>query len=259
MDKRIGAQYFTIRKAVESLEDFDIACKKVADIGYKVVQISGMNLKAKDMREVLDKYGLQVVTTHKAYIDFIEDIDEVIDFNKTLGCNVCGLGMMPKDYAESNDKVTRMLKALDRAAEELAKEGMCLGYHNHSIEFAPIDGKRTIFDRMLEETNPDNFKYILDTYWLQVGGKTPQDIIRELGSRSPIVHFKDYTIVPKEWKNAEMTEVGSGNLDWDAIIKACEESNVEYCIVEQDRNHINDDPFQALESSYKFLTTKGFY
>jgi len=49
MDKRIGAQYFTIRKAVTSIEDFDVACKKVSDIGYKVVQISGMNLEAKDM------------------------------------------------------------------------------------------------------------------------------------------------------------------------------------------------------------------
>jgi len=259
MDKRIGAQYFTIRKAVTSIEDFDVACKKVSDIGYKVVQISGMNLEAKDMREVLDKYGLEVVTTHKAYIDFIEDLDSVIDYNKTLGSKICGLGMMPKDYADSNHKVTRMLRALDRAAEELRKEGMCLGYHNHSIEFAPIDGKTTIFDRMVNETNPENFQFILDTYWLQVGGKTPQDIIRQIGKRSPIVHFKDYTIVPAEWKYAEMTEVGSGNLDWDAIIKACEESEVQYCIVEQDRNHVNDDSFAALEASYKFLATKGFY
>lgn len=258
MDKRIGAQYFTIRKTVKTIEDFDVACQKVSEIGYKVVQISGMPLKAKEMREVLDKYNLQVVTTHKAYMDFIEDLDSVIDYNKTLGSSICGLGMMPKEYAESNEKVSRMLKALGRAAEELKKEGMVLGYHNHSIEFAPIDGKKTIFDRMVNETDPETFQFILDTFWLQVGGKTPQDVIRSLGKRAPIVHFKDFTIVPAEWKVPEMTEVGSGNLDWDAIVSACEESGVQYCIVEQDRNHIEDDAFKALASSYEFLKTKGF-
>jgi sugar phosphate isomerase/epimerase len=259
MDRRIGAQYFTIRKEVKTLEDFELACKKVSDIGYKVVQISGMPLKAKEMREVLDKYNLEVVTTHKGYMDFIEDIDEVIDYNKTLGCRVCGLGMMPKEYADSNAKVTRMLKALGRAAEELQKEGLVFGYHNHSIEFIPVDGKRTIFDRMVEETNPDNFQFILDTYWLQVGGKTPQDVIRQIGKRAPIVHFKDFTIEASDWKTPQMTEVGNGNLNWDAIVAACEESGVQYCIVEQDRNHVDDDSFKALASSYEFLKTKGFY
>lgn len=259
MDKRIGAQYYTIRKAVETLEDFDVACKKVSDIGYKIVQISGMPLKAKEMREILDKYSLECVTTHKGYMDFVEDLDEVIDYNKALGSKICGLGMMPKDYAASNEKVTRMLKALDRAAAELRKEEMCLGYHNHSIEFIPVDGKTTIFERMVNETNPENFQFILDTYWLQVGGKTPQDVIRQIGKRAPIVHFKDYTIEASDWKSAQMTEVGSGNLDWDAIIKACEESEVQYCIVEQDRNHVDDDSFKALASSYEFLKAKGFY
>lgn len=257
MDRRIGAQYFTIRKAVKTVEDFDIACKKVSEIGYKIVQISGMPLKAKEMKEVLDKYNLQVVTTHKAYMDFVEDIDEVIDYNKTLGSSVCGLGMMPKDYADSSSKTTRMIKALNRAAEELQKEGMCLGYHNHSIEFAPMDGT-TIFDRLVHETDPKAFQFILDTFWLQVGGKTPQDMIRKLGERAPIVHFKEHTIVPAEWKVPEMCEVGRGNLDWDAIIKACDESGVQYAIVEQDRNHIDEDPFKALEVSYEYLKTKGF-
>ena len=72
MDRRIGAQYFTIRKEVKTLEDFELACKKVSDIGYKVVQISGMPLKAKEMREVLDKYNLEVATTHKGYMDFLQ-------------------------------------------------------------------------------------------------------------------------------------------------------------------------------------------
>ena len=59
MNRQIGAQYFTIRKQITDIDSFDVACKKVADIGYKIVQISGVSLEAKEMREVLDKYGLK--------------------------------------------------------------------------------------------------------------------------------------------------------------------------------------------------------
>jgi len=70
MDKRIGAQYYTIREHLKTMEDFELSCQKVAAIGYKIVQISGTPLPAKEMREVLDKYGLSVVTTHRKFDDF---------------------------------------------------------------------------------------------------------------------------------------------------------------------------------------------
>ena len=94
---------------------------------------------------------------------------------------------------------------------------------------------------------------------MQMSGKVPQKEIRRLGSRAKIVHFKDLGVNAQEWKVPVMKEVGQGNLDWDAIIAACDEAGVEYAIVEQDKNHVDDDPFKALEMSYEFLKTKGFY
>ena len=37
----IGAQFFTVRNLCQNLDDFAETLKKVADIGYKTVQISG--------------------------------------------------------------------------------------------------------------------------------------------------------------------------------------------------------------------------
>ena len=37
----IGAQLFTVREACKNLDDFAESLKKVADIGYKTVQVSG--------------------------------------------------------------------------------------------------------------------------------------------------------------------------------------------------------------------------
>lgn len=258
MNRQIGAQYFTIRKRITDMDSFDAACKKVADIGYKIVQISGVSLEAKEMREVLDKYGLKCVVTHKKFDDFKNNIDAVIDYNRALGCDFCGVGITPLEYAESTETVNDYIKEINKICEVLKSENMYYGCHNHTMEYAKFDGK-TIMDRFLEETDPEVFKFIADTHWLQMSGKTPQDELKRLGDRVKIVHFKDLGINAQEWKVPVMKEVGQGNLDWDKIIQTCDEIGVEYAIVEQDKNHIDDDPFKALQMSYEFLKTKGFY
>ena len=88
MDKRIGAQYFTVREYMKSIEDFDNTCKRISETGYKLVQISASPLGAAQMREVLDKYGLKVVTTHRSFDDFLKNPDEIIEYNKTLGSDL---------------------------------------------------------------------------------------------------------------------------------------------------------------------------
>ena len=258
MNRQIGAQYFTIRKQITDMDSFDVACKKVADIGYKIVQISGVSLEAKEMREVLDKYGLKCVVTHKKFADFKENIDAVIEYNKILGSEICGVGITPLECAENADTVKEYIKDINKFCETLKAEGMYYGCHNHTMEYAKFDGK-TIMDRFLEETDPEVFSFIADTHWFQMSGKTPQDEIRRLGNRIKIIHFKDLGVNAQEWKVPVMKEVGQGNLDWDAIIAACDEVGVEYAIVEQDKNHVDDDSFKALQMSYDFLKAKGFY
>ena len=257
MDKRIGAQYYTIREHTKTIEDFDAACKKIAEIGYKIVQISGTPLAAADMRPILDKYGLKCVTTHKGYNDFINDIDGVIEYNRTLGCDLCGVGMMPESYFADDESVTKFIEETKVICERLKAEGMCFGYHNHSFEFIKYNGK-AIYDRLIDETDPEVFNFIVDTYWVQVGGRNPAEQIRKLGKRAMAFHFKDLCIEKDAWINPKMSHVGGGNLDWNAIIEACEDAGSRWVLVEQDGNHIDSDPFKALTLSYNYLTTKGF-
>ena len=251
MDKQIGAQYYTIRDFTQNIEDFDASCKKIADIGYKTIQISGTPLGAKEIREVLDKYGLKCLTSHRSYDDFLKNIDEIIDYNKTLGCDLCGIGGFFGDKEE-------FFKTIGGVCDTLKKEGMYFGYHNHSFEFVNESGA-TFIDRLIEETDPEIFNFIADTYWIQVGGRNPADFIKRLGKRAMAVHFKDYSPKPDDWGVPEMREIGRGSLDWDGIISACEEAGTRWAIVEQDGNHFDNNPFVSLEMSYKFLCKKGFF
>lgn len=257
MDKRIGAQLFTIRDHLRTIEDFEASCKKLKDMGYKIVQISGVGLSAQEMRPILDKYDLKAVSTHRRFDDFKNNPDEVIEYNKVLGSDICGVGCMPDAMIGNRENLIQFIKDNNRICAELKKEGLQFGYHNHAFEFGKIDGK-TMFDIILEESDPELFNFIVDVYWLQLGGKNPVEVIRMLGKRAKVIHFKDCGMDFDKRTVPVMREVGSGNLDWDGIIAACEEAGSEWAIVEQDGNWVNDDAFESLKQSYSFLKTKGF-
>ena len=254
MDRQIGAQYFTLRDFAKTIEDFDETCRKVKEIGYKLVQISGTPLGATEMKEVLDKYGLKVVTTHRSFDDFLNNLEEIIEYNKTLGCELCGVGAMPARYRDSEEGVNQFIKEMNEVAAKIKEAGMCFGYHNHAFEFVKFDGK-FIMDRLIEESDPDAVNFIVDTYWLQYGGVNPAKFIKKLGERAMAIHFKDFKIVPGG--KIEIAEVGEGNLDWDEIIAACDEAGAKWALVEQDS--CDDNPFTCIKTSYDYLKTKGFY
>lgn len=255
MDRRIGAQYYTLRDHIQNIKDFDAACKKVAEIGYQVIQISGTPLPAKEMYQVTETYGLKTVVTHKGFEDFVNRTDEVIEYNQILGSEFCGIGCMPWEYTENRETLEDFIQKTNRAAEQIKKAGMTLAYHNHAFEFAKLDGK-TIMDWILEETDPENVRFTVDTYWVQFGGVNPADFIRKVGARASLVHFKDFAIDQKEHSRQKMAEIGQGNLDWDGIIAACDDVGTKWALVEQDI--CERDPFESLKMSYEFLKTKGF-
>ncbi len=252
MDKRIGAQYFTIRDFCKTLEDFEKSCEKVSRIGYKTVQLSGIgNFCAEDVKRILDKYDLFPVCTHRPWENYVNDIDSEIRFHKTIGCPIAGIGSMPGFNAEKNT-VKDFIEKANVITEKLSENGLIFAYHNHAFEFQKTDGKYVI-DILTDGIKNDSFKYIIDAYWVSYAGINAAEFIRKYKGKIACVHFKDLKM---KGNDSVFAPVGEGNLNWDDIINACNESGVQYALVEQDI--CEKDPFECLEDSYKFLSEKGF-
>lgn len=254
MDKRIGAQFYTIRDFCKTLEDFDESCRKVSEIGYKVVQLSGIgDFTGEEVKKVLDKYGLICACTHRAAEKYLEHLDEEIEFHKTIGCKVCGLGAMPGMNA-TPETIEEFAKQFGPVCKKLAEHDLIFAYHNHGFEFVKING-RFAFEELFDKMQYDNFKLILDVYWLSSVGVDPIKFINLHKDSIACVHFKDLKVLGH--KLQAFAEVGQGTLEWDAIIEAAENSSAEFALVEQD--HCDGDPFESLKISYEFLKKKGFH
>ena len=67
---KLAAQLYTIREHTQTLEDFRKSMKKISDIGYTAVQVSGIGAIAhEDVKAVVDDYGLDICITTSANSD----------------------------------------------------------------------------------------------------------------------------------------------------------------------------------------------
>lgn len=249
---RIAAQLYTIRDYIRTPEDIETSLKKVKDMGYNAVQVSGMGpIGYGELKSIVDELELTICATHISFERMEEDIEDVIEQHKTWDCKYVGLGSMPQEFRGSREGVIEFVERASKVSKILQDNGLKFIYHNHAFEFVKFDGK-TIMDILLEETDED-FGFEIDTYWVQAGGANPVDWIYKVQGRMDVVHFKDMGM---NYDNKQkMTEVGEGNLNWPDIIKACRETGVKWCAVEQDI--CERSPFESLEISFNNLKELG--
>ena len=249
----IGAQFYTLRDSCKTLEDFSESLKKVADMGYKAVQVSGTcAFEGEWLRDELKKNGLICPVTHTKFDDITDNTEATVAKHKIFDCSYIGLGAAPG--LGSGIDVEGFLKKAVPAAKKIKEAGLKFCYHNHWQEFVRhADGIRYI-EAFCDAIPPEEMGIILDTYWVQYAGGDPVAWIRELKGRLNCVHFKDMTCAGKE--QHRMMPVGEGNLNWKDIIAACADAGTEYAFVEQDDCN-GEDPFDCMKRSYEFLKAQG--
>ena len=250
---KIGAQFFTIREFCKTTDDFAESLKKVADIGYKTVQISGTcPYEGPWLKEQLDKTGLACVITHNPLSELVGTPVTLARKHDTFGCKYIGLGSFQLYAEEGNPDQT--IEAFQRiygpVAKILKENGKYFMYHNHSREFMKVNG-RHIMDMLAEAIPADEMGFTLDTYWAQFAGADPAAWIEKFSGRVPCIHLKDITFDQK------MAPVGEGNINFDRVFEKAEAAGTEYMLVEQDRCY-DENPFDCLKRSYDYLTACGF-
>ena len=58
MDKRIGAQLYTVREYTQTAEAMEETFRKLKEIGYQTIQLSAVGpIPAEQVRMLCDKYG----------------------------------------------------------------------------------------------------------------------------------------------------------------------------------------------------------
>jgi sugar phosphate isomerase/epimerase len=248
---KIGLILYTLRDYLKTPDDIARTLEKVKKIGYDCVEITSCEaVSPTKLSKILKQNELQAVSAHTGWGGISGDIQAVVDQNKAIGNSHVVVSSMPGEF-RNGEGYMKFAKLMSEAGAKLAEADMTLGYHNHSFEFIKYNG-RTGQEILITESDPKLFNFEIDTYWVQHGGADPASFINQVAGRAPTVHMKDMVMTDKGQVYAE---VGEGNLNWPAILKACKKAKAQYCIVEQDS--CQRDPFESVAMSIRNMKSWG--
>ena len=130
-----------------------------------------------------------------------------------------------------------------------------LAYHNHNLEFAPVDGT-TGFDILARETDPQRVIFEMDAGWVRAAGLDPVVLLNRYPGRFRLMHVKDISASTHvNFKlSMDSTEVGHGIIDWRRVIAAAYKAGVTQYFVEQEPP-FKKDRFASIADSFAFLSS----
>ncbi len=247
--EQVAAQLYTVREYLKTPADIALSMRKISRIGYKAVQISGMGPIAEDeLMKILDGEGLVCCATHENGDTILNEPQKVVERLAKLSCKYTAYPFPANVDFSTMESVKKFAAGLNASGKVLRDAGQVLTYHNHHQEFTKVDGK-LVLDVIYDNTDPANLQGEIDTYWVQYGGGSPTAWCKKLANRLPLLHLKDYGVLPDH--TVQFAEIGRGNLNWQEIVPAAEASGCEWFIVEQDSTP--GDPFESLKISFDYL------
>ncbi len=254
----IGAQLYNLRDYCKNLDDLRETLKKVAAIGYKAVQLSGVcDYTAEEINPMLEENGLIAPLTHFAYNRIINDTENTIQLHKDVGVKYIGLGSMSgfKQSGCSKEFIDSFVEEVTPAVKKIHDSGLKFMYHNHNMEFVKY-GDVTALEYLASKFSPEEFGVTLDSYWVVAGGGDPVEFLYKLNGRCNCIHLKDM-IYNAEDSKVRMCPIGSGNINFKRFCDTAIYLGVEYAFIEQDSSY-GEDPFDCLKKSFDYLHSLGY-
>jgi sugar phosphate isomerase/epimerase len=266
----VGVQLYTVRTQLEG--DLEATLKAIADIGYKEVEVVRSTLAK--VGPAARRLGLSPISVHvdtpivtgnwdawkfaRGAVPADYDMAAVIRDAQAQGVKYLVLPyLMAAERGGGAAYYAQLGETLNRVGEQVTKAGLTFCYHNHGFEFEPLPDGRRPLDVLMAATKPELVKLELDVFWVSVTGADPAAVLQQYSGRVPLIHLKDKAKgAPAETQESKVPPatfmpVGSGAVDFPAVLKAAAAAGVEHYFVEQD--HAQGSPIDALRTSYRYL------
>jgi len=244
----IALQLYSVRHDCE--RDLESTLRAVAEMGYDGVEFAGYyERSAEELRALLDRFGLRCAGTHTR-LDTLstETLPETAAFNRTLGNKFLIVPSLPEEARTSRQAWLNTAHLFNDIADRLKDEQMVTGYHNHWVEFKPLDGELPM-DTFFGNTSRDVVMQI-DLGNALHGGGDPIHFLRKYPGRAQTIHLKEYA------HGYDKALIGEGDVDWEQVFDLCEEQGVtQWYIVEQESYAY--PPLECVERCLRNLRDMG--
>ncbi len=221
----IGLQLWSIRKDMKT--DPLKVLRKVAEIGYQEVEggesyANGKfySISPKQFKIELKSIGLSMTSGHYSIDEASLKTLTVSDSLKLAveSAKIVGNDYFIQPYVDVSKRnledYKRLFEAMNVVGEYCKQNNLQFAYHNHEFEFQRI-GETTIYEQILESTEPSLVKMQMDLYWVHFAKQNPFYWFDKYPNRFELFHMKDLANSDKR----ETIEIGDGSIDFTSIIQ----------------------------------------
>lgn len=236
----LGIQFYTFNAFCgQGWDKFSEAMSIARSIGYEGIEFAGVWGNSPDkIRRRAEELGMSLRSYHlgndivrafsapggggggiaeaqdAAYtpLGVVQVCRATLGIARDLGCEWAGLGAVGRSNFASMDSLYRIADAFNTCADLAQKAGIKFFYHNHAIDFKPIDG-RVPFDVLIERTSP-SVRFEFDTGWAGTEGADPLVTLRKHANRIDLVHLRDAT------SKGATAVPGDGVIDFSQVMTA---------------------------------------
>ena len=227
----VGLELYSVRNTL--MKDLPGTVTEVAKMGYEVVEFYSpyfqwTTAQAKDVRKLLDDLGIKCHSTHNGRQSFTEEgLKKAIELNQTIGST--SIVLAGPGRVEGLDGWKTLTETLAKASEQLRPLKMTAGFHNHQLEWKPVDGQRPM--DIIAKGTPKDFVLQLDVGTAVEVGVDPVEWINANPGRIRSMHCKDWGAGGRGYNVA----FGEGDAPWKRIFEAAEATGgIEFYLIEQE-------------------------
>jgi sugar phosphate isomerase/epimerase len=227
----VGLELYSVRHELEKDPSGTLA--RVAQMGYDCVEFYAPYFDwtpdhAKEVRAQLDKLKLRCYSTHNGKASFSgAGLEKAVELNRALGAHYIVMASAGEKLSTA-DQWKQIADLLNDANSKMKKAGLHAGYHNHDLEWKPVEGQKPI--EILAANTDKSIMLQLDVGTCLETGNDPVAWINSNPGRIKSLHLK-------EWSPDAGYKVlfGEGKAPWKEIFAAAEsKGGVEYYLIEQE-------------------------
>lgn len=266
-----GVQLYSVRD--DMTKDPLGTLKQVANMGYRHVEHANYvdrkfyGYSAKEFKKILDDLGLSMPSGHtvmgskhwdESKKEFTDAWKYTVEDAAVLKQEFVISPSLESAWRKDLDTVKRYMDVFNKSGELCKKSGMKFGYHNHDFEFKEKLGGITLYDAILQNTDPKLVIQQLDIGNMYSGGGRALDVIKQYPGRFQSLHVKDEIAAAGADHGYESAVLGTGIIE---VKKVLEESiktgGAVHLIIEQE-SYQGKSPLDSIKENLQIMKNWGY-
>lgn len=267
----MGLQLYCVRDEMKA--DPLGTLKELAKIGYQNVEHANyVNRKfygwtPVEFKKVLGDLGMTMPSGHtvlgkqhwdEAKKDFTDAWKYTVEDAAYMGQQFVISPWMDSKVRQSYDELMKQLETFNKSGELCKKSGMKFGYHNHDFEFSEKLNDKTLYDIILQNTDPNLVMQQLDTGNLYNGGAKAIDIVQKYPGRFESLHVKDEIVSAEGKEKYESTILGTGIVSVKEVVDLCRKSGGTIHFIIEQESYQGKTPLQCMKEDYEIMKKWGY-